>query len=65
MDRPKYPLEGISERERRTMLALLRMPREQQKAAPKAATPQGEAQRRRRENERQRLTVASGDGSET
>jgi hypothetical protein len=54
------PLTGITEREQETMLALLRMPRQQQKDAPKPMSGQGIAQRRRREKERQRATGASG-----
>jgi len=42
------------------MATLLRMRPERQKAAAKPATVQGEAQRRRREKERQRPTVAIG-----
>jgi hypothetical protein len=56
------PLVGISEQEREIMSRLLRMPPEQQKAAPKPATAKGEAQRRRRAQERQQPTVANGDG---
>jgi hypothetical protein len=56
------PLAGISERDREVMRQLLRRPHEPQKAAPKAATPKGEAQRRRRENERHRPTGANGVG---
>ena len=44
----KSPLDGVSEREQRTMAALLRMSPEPQKGAPKAETTKGEAQRRRR-----------------
>jgi hypothetical protein len=36
------------------MAAMVRMPPTPHKAAPKPATPKGEAQRRRRENERER-----------
>jgi hypothetical protein len=42
----------ISEMDREIMRRLLRMRREQQKFAPKPTTPKGEAQRRRREQER-------------
>ncbi len=59
---PDMALTGISERERATMLALLQMPPEQQKAAPKPSTKRGELQRRRRENERQRPSGASDGG---
>ena len=45
-------LDGISETERRAMLALIHMKPEQQKSSPKVETPQGRAQRRRRERER-------------
>jgi len=58
--RPVDPLDGISERERRIMGQLLRMPRQQQKDAPKPMSGQGIAQRRRREKERERPTEASG-----
>jgi hypothetical protein len=44
-------LAGISERERSIMGRLLRMPRQQQKDAPKPMSGQGVAQRRRRERE--------------
>ena len=47
------PLQGVSDAERATMLALLRMRPEQQKEAPKVATAKGEAQRQRRRRERQ------------
>ena len=50
-DKPD-PLEGISQREQATMLALLKMRPEQHKDIPKPATKRGEAQRRRRERER-------------
>jgi len=59
MVRPKNPLTGISERERETMLNLLRMPREEQKAATSPRTPKGEAQRRRREREKAASAVAA------
>lgn len=59
MDRTKDALDGISEDERRTMHALLKMRPEPHKAAPKPATPKGEAQRRRRAQERQRATGAT------
>jgi hypothetical protein len=54
------PLASISEREREIMARLLRMPPERQKATAKPTTPQGDAQRRRREKERQQPTVAIG-----
>jgi hypothetical protein len=41
----KTGLDGISEREKQTMCALLRMKPEQQKAAPKPANARAEAQR--------------------
>jgi hypothetical protein len=53
------PLSGVSEREQEIMLRLLRMPRQQQKDAPKPMSVQGIAQRRRREKERQRPTSAT------
>jgi hypothetical protein len=56
------PLVGLSERDREIMRQLLRRPHEPQKAAPKAATPKGVAQRRRRENERQQRPNAANDG---
>lgn len=59
----KSALEGITEVERSIMGALLRMPHEAQKTSPKPSTTKGEAQRRRREIERQPPPVASGDGS--
>jgi len=40
---------------------LLRMQHEAQKATPKPITPKGEAQRRRREAERQIKTAMVGD----
>jgi len=58
------PLAEIANRVQQIMTRLLRMRPEPQKTAPKAATPKGEAQRRRRENERQRPTAASGGGLE-
>jgi hypothetical protein len=56
------PLRGISEREREIISRLLRMPPERQKAAPKPLTSKGEAQRLRRERERQRPIEASDGG---
>jgi len=50
------PLAGVSEQERKIMSRLLRMPPEHQKAASKPATTKGEAQRRRRAQERQQPT---------
>lgn len=44
----------------RIMERMVRMPPKPHKVAPKPATPQGEAQRRRREKERKPLT---GEGS--
>jgi hypothetical protein len=55
-------LAGISDRDQGIMARLLRMPPEQQKAAPKPTTAQGDAQRRRREKERHQPTEASGAG---
>jgi hypothetical protein len=55
------PLDGIPEREQRIMSLLIRMPRQQQKDAPKPMSGQGIAQRRRREKERQRATSATCD----
>jgi hypothetical protein len=43
---------GLTDVERAVMGRLLRMQHEQQKTAPKPASPKGEAQRRRRERER-------------
>lgn len=57
---PNEAVAGISEREQRIMSHLLRMPRQQQKDAPKPMSGQGIAQRRRREKERQRATGAKG-----
>ena len=56
------PLAGLSEQEREIMSRLLRLPPERQKAAPKPTTAKGEAQRRRRAQERQQPTGANGDG---
>jgi hypothetical protein len=50
------PLAGVSEEEREIMSRLLRTPPEPQKAASKPATAKGEAQRRRRAQERQQPT---------
>jgi hypothetical protein len=61
MIQSKDALHGISERERDIMSRLLRMPRQQQKDAPKPMSGQGIAQRRRREKERQRATSATCD----
>jgi hypothetical protein len=46
-------LDGVSNRERETMLTLLRKPTEQHKESPRPKSRKGEAQRRRREAERQ------------
>ena len=51
------PTAGLSGTVKRVMGRLLRMPSEQQKAAPKPVGRQAEAQRRRRERER---VAASG-----
>jgi hypothetical protein len=56
------PLAGVSDSEREIMRRLLNMPPEPQKAAPKPATAKGEAQRRRRVQERQQPTEANGGG---
>ena len=56
------PLYGLSERDREIMARLLRMKPEQQNAALKPATPKGQAQRRRREKERQHPTLANDGG---
>jgi hypothetical protein len=56
------PLAGVSEQEREVMSRLLRMPPERQKAAPKPTSAKGEAQRRRRAQERQQPTGANGGG---
>jgi hypothetical protein len=48
----KIALAGVSQRERDTMLALLKMRPEQHKSAPRVDTAKGRAQRRRREKER-------------
>jgi len=50
---PPSPLDGLSETEGEVMRRLMRMRPEQQKGAPKPKTIKGEAQRRRREKERQ------------
>jgi len=60
MDTPEFALFGISQRERETMKALLRMPPNQQSAA-KASSKKGDAQRRRREAERQVKAATVGD----
>jgi hypothetical protein len=51
-------LAGLSKRDREVMASLLRMPPEEHKAAPKPATPKGEGQRRRRQNEREQQGAA-------
>jgi hypothetical protein len=56
------PLAGVSERECDIMQRLLNMPPEHQKAAPKPTSVKGEAQRRRRAQERQQPTVANDGG---
>jgi hypothetical protein len=57
----KDALAGLSAEEQRIMQRLLQTPPEPYKAAPKPATPQGEAQRRRREKERKHTSEASRD----
>jgi hypothetical protein len=57
-DEPNEPLRGISDTERQIMGRLLRQSPEQQKAAPKPAGPQAEAQRRRRQKERETTGAA-------
>jgi hypothetical protein len=52
-------LEGISATEQAAMLALLKMPPEGQKSAPKSHTNKGLAQRRRRENEAAKKATSS------
>jgi hypothetical protein len=61
MENAKKPLDGISEEEQHIMGRLLHMKPQQQKAAAKPDTPKGDAQRLRRERERLRPNVASGD----
>jgi hypothetical protein len=46
-------LIGLSKQDREVMARLLRMPPEEHKAVLKSATPKGEGQRRRRQNERE------------
>jgi hypothetical protein len=55
----KRALAGLSAEEQRIMRQLLQTPPEPYKAVPKPATPQGEAQRRRREKERKHFSEAS------
>jgi hypothetical protein len=50
------PLMGLSQREREIMRGLLRMPPQQHKMAQRPMSPKGEAQRHRRERERQPVT---------
>jgi hypothetical protein len=57
-NRTAAPLRGISTEERRIMGNLLRQSPEQQKTAPKPTSRQGEAQRRRRQKERETTDVA-------
>ena len=52
-------LDGLSRREINIMSRLLGRLSELQKELPKPATAKGEAQRRRRENERRRLSMTS------
>jgi hypothetical protein len=57
---PESPaFNGLSKGEREIMSRLLRMQPEEQKKSPKPGTAKGEAQRRRRENERRQLSIAS------
>jgi hypothetical protein len=62
MTAPSRPgaIVGISELEKDIMGRLLRMKPEQQKAKAKPDSVKGDAQRLRRERERQRPTAASG-----
>jgi hypothetical protein len=62
MGKDTSALDGLSTHERDIMSRLLRMAPEPQKDSPKSATAKGEAQRRRRENERRRLNAASNAG---
>ena len=55
----KDALVNISDQERKTMLSLLHMQPEQQKASPRPPTAKGDAQRKRRDAERQRPTSAT------
>ena len=52
MKKQSGPLTNLPQRDLEIMARLLRMSPEPQKDAPKASTAQGEAQRRRREKER-------------
>ena len=64
MKRPqdrKAALAGVSKAEQQIMGRLQRMAPEQQKAASKTANGRAEAQRRRRDRERQAPTKASRD----
>jgi hypothetical protein len=58
-DRDSDPLRGLSDEDRRVMERLLRAPPEQQKAVPKPTGERAEAQRRRRQKEREAASEAS------
>jgi hypothetical protein len=58
-DRTDDPLRGISDTEQQIMARLLRAAPEQQKAAPKPVSRQGEAQRQRRRREKEAGATAS------
>jgi hypothetical protein len=55
----KSPLHGLSPEVQRVMGRLLRMPPEQQKAAPKPENARAEAQRQRRQKERAAASEAN------
>lgn len=55
-------LNGVSKRERETMLNLLRMSPAQQKDVAAPQTTKGEAQRRRREREREEAKIPTVGG---
>jgi hypothetical protein len=59
MQKPSNSLDGISEKEQSTMLALLKMQPQDQKSAPKRETPKGVAQRQRRKRETTRKANSS------
>jgi hypothetical protein len=52
MKQQSGPLANLPQRDLEIMARLLRMSPEPQRDAPRPTTPQGEAQRRRREKER-------------
>jgi hypothetical protein len=58
-DRPDDRLRGLTEAERQIMNSLLRQPPEEHKAAPKPSSPQGLAQRQRRQKEKEAAAMAS------